>query len=128
MTESRELDRELLRTPFVRGGRELGARGGIDCYGVAIERLRRHGITLPDVWVAIADEWAAGNTTPTSCMPAGWHRVRLAPIDGDLVFLSADRLSIGVVEDGCVWTATESSGVVRLPLHRVTIDQVWRRA
>jgi hypothetical protein len=121
-------DRLLRRTPFRRAGRQLGPFGGIDCTGVVMARLlQRHGVELLDPWRAIAADWAARQVTPGTCMPSGWQRVDGPPRDGDVAFRDTARLSVGVVDGGCLWTAIEDAGVVALPLARERVMQLWRR-
>ena len=123
-----EFERELLRTPFERGGRELGV--GIDCAGVARAILARAGVEFPDPWDVLAQQWRKGQLDAESIMPADWYRLpAAAPLRNlDLAFLDAERLSVGVVLGGHLWTATEAGGVVRLPVSRCAVAQAWRRA
>jgi hypothetical protein len=123
-----DFDRELLRTPFARGGRQVGR--GLDCLGVVCAQLGRRGVDFPDPWQQLAASWQAGEPLDVGpLMPAGWRRLGELerPRDLDVVFLDAARASIGLVEDGRVWTATDEGGVLRLPLERCKVAQAWRR-
>lgn len=43
-----ETIQRLSGTPFRRGGRDVGVRGGIDCLGVVLEFFADQGVELPD--------------------------------------------------------------------------------
>lgn len=53
MYEEFRLYEDLLGVPFKDGGRN--PKEGLDCYGLAIEVFRRHGIELPPYWVSCTD-------------------------------------------------------------------------
>lgn len=44
---------DLIGVPFLDRGRD--PQKGLDCYGLAIELFRRHGIDLPPYWVSCVD-------------------------------------------------------------------------
>lgn len=44
---------DLLGVPFRNRGRD--SKTGLDCYGLAIEVFRRHGIRLPEFWISCMD-------------------------------------------------------------------------
>lgn len=117
-------DRDLMRTPFRRGGRVVGE--GIDCLGVVLHKLRERGLPALDPWGEVERQWQRGRLAPDDLMPAGWHLVHDQPQDGDVVFFGPRRLGVGFVEAGFVWTAHEGAGVVRTPLHQCRPVQVWR--
>lgn len=124
MITSMDADRELMRTPFLRGGRQLGV--GIDCLGVVLHKLAEWGMPVLDPWAEVAAQWRRGELEPGHLMPDGWRLVQDQPRDGDVVFFGTDRLGVGFVEAGMVWTAVEGVGVLRQALHVRPMTQVWR--
>ena len=53
MYEEFRLYEDLLGVPFRNRGRD--PKTGLDCYGLAIEVFRRHGIQLPEFWISCMD-------------------------------------------------------------------------
>jgi len=53
MYEEFRLYEDLLGVPFRNRGRD--PKTGLDCYGLAIEVFRRHGIRLPEFWISCMD-------------------------------------------------------------------------
>lgn len=118
---------QLLGTPYVRGGRQVGI--GLDCLGVVLEMARARGVDAQDPWHLLEQNWNCGVREPGTGFPPGWRQVADAPQDDDVVLLRTDLGGVGYVLDGYVWTASRHAGVHRLPLHRarMVVSQVWRR-
>jgi cell wall-associated NlpC family hydrolase len=53
MHEEFRMYEDLLGVPFQNRGRD--PKIGLDCYGLAIEIFRRHGIQLPEFWIHCLD-------------------------------------------------------------------------
>jgi len=53
MYEEFRMYEDLLGVPFQNRGRD--PKTGLDCYGLAIEVFRRHGIQLPEFWISCMD-------------------------------------------------------------------------
>jgi len=62
---------DLIGIPFVDGGRD--PRTGLDCWGLALEVYRRHGITLPDYKAGCLDEVRIDGIVESS--RPNWDRV-----------------------------------------------------
>jgi cell wall-associated NlpC family hydrolase len=77
--------RDVLHTPYVLGGREIGA--GLDCLGVVSIIARRRGLPPPDGWPSIRAAWERGELPTATGFPIGWRRQQ--PIrdlrDGDVL-------------------------------------------
>lgn len=71
MYEEFRLYEDLLGVPFRNRGRD--PKIGLDCYGLAIEVFRRHGIQLPEFWIHCMDFSAIGKTIEEQ--RAVWIRV-----------------------------------------------------
>lgn len=112
-----EVDYEdMLAWPYRYGGR--GATG-IDCFGVAVEILRRAGIGIPDVSTTSAVEFSEL-----------WTQVSAPDTLYDLVFIRKREGHVGiVVRMGQAISATDKQGVHldRLTLlARVPGVEYWR--
>lgn len=53
MYEEFRIYEDLLGVPFRNRGRD--PKTGLDCYGLAMEVFRRHGIQLPEFWISCMD-------------------------------------------------------------------------
>lgn len=130
MTTSAEF-RDLLHTPYVVGGRQVGVE--LDCLGVVGEIARRRGAAPPDGWVSIERAIADGNMKAATGFPAGWHRQAddEAIQNGDVLVYYGDHPWCAIVHDGYVWSASAKMGAVyRIPAHRWSKvpAEVWRWA
>lgn len=121
-----ELWADLAPAPFARGGRTVA---GIDCLGVVLLLAKARGILFPDPWHSVRHAWIDGCVV-VSGFPRGWRRVDgCSPIDDDVVLIAGDQsraVGCGYVLGGLCWTAQPGHGVVRLPVDRVPIAEVWR--
>lgn len=123
--------RDILMTPFVRGGRRIGT--ALDCLGLVGAVAARRGLPPPDGWASIRAKWLHGELDTASGFPDGW--VRQAPgtvlRDGDVLVYVRSRLpGCAIVDSGHVLTTSPDTGAYACPLHRWTIPpaEVWRFA
>jgi hypothetical protein len=122
--------RDVLHTPYVLGGREIGA--GLDCLGVVSIIARRRGLPPPDGWPSIRAAWERGELPTATGFPIGWRRQQ--PIrdlrDGDvLLYFGPEHPWSAIVHNGHVWSASpEVGGVFSMPASRWNRvpDELWR--
>lgn len=129
MTVTPDSLRDLLRTPYRLGGREVGQ--GIDCLGTVLEIADRMGLPAIDPWANIAAAWTTGTLDTSSGFPAGWLRIAATATlqDGDVLLYFEQHPWSAIVCAGHVWTASENAGrVICVPLARWTQQpaEVWR--
>lgn len=129
MSPTHESLRDILRTPYQLGGREVGA--GIDCLGTVLAIADRIGLPAIDPWANIASAWQAGTLDTASGFPDGWFRIAATSTleDGDVLLFFEHHPWAAIVCAGYVWTASENAGrVVCVSLARWTQQpaEVWR--
>jgi hypothetical protein len=128
MTKAGDLA-DVLRTPYVLGGREPGV--GLDCLGTVIEIARRRNLCAPDPWRAILDAWGRGTLEARTGFPPCWQRqIDGEPIyDDDVLLFYGAHQWCAIVIDGWLWSADEKVGTVyRVPVSRLPRwpNEVWR--
>ena len=120
-------DAAIRRARFVRGGRDPAT--GLDCLGVVLVKLAQHGLALPDPWQQLADDWRAGLRIGVGAlMPADWRQVPAASRPCDVLLVGGDRMGVAFFDGVLAWTAQPGAGVVRVPLERLPVVEVWRPA
>lgn len=64
---------KLIGIPFVDRGRD--PKTGLDCYGLAREVFRMHGIDLPEFWIACEDASHINQTVSNEKESGRWIRL-----------------------------------------------------
>lgn len=117
---------DIMRTPYVLGGRTVGE--AIDCLGVVGEVARRRGLPAPDGWPSILRAVAKGDAA--TGFPPGWARLADGEqwCDGDVLVLPGAHPGCAIINDGFVLTARPGAGVHAVLLYRWSQkpSQVWR--
>lgn len=113
---------DILASRYRLGGRQVGA--WLDCYGTAIEVVRRLGLCVEDQWALLRRDWLAGRIDAHTGLPSCWVRTadsrRLS--EGDLLLYYGQHPWVAAVAHGHVWSADASLGAAYcLPVWR------WRR-
>lgn len=122
---------DVLRTPYVRGGRVLGKEG--DCLLATLTGTQRTVHCGPDPWPAIRAAWERGDLQTCTGFPPCWSRMpagtRLQSLrDGDVLLFYGAHPWSAVVVDGHVYTADEQAGAYCRPLARWNKQpaEIWR--
>lgn len=119
---------DVLRTPYVRGGREIGKAG--DCLMVTLTGASRTVGCAPDPWPQIRAAWERGDLRACTGFPPCWARMPTGtpPRDGDVLLFYAAHPWSAVVVNGHVYTADEEAGVYCRPLTRWSKQpaEIWR--
>jgi hypothetical protein len=120
---------DVLRTPYLLGGRQVGI--GLDCLGVVAEVARRRGIPPPDGWPSIRSAWEQGQVDTSTGFPAGWCRMPpgTTAVDGDVLLLwTGMHPWCAIVHEGLVVSAHPDSGPYAMPLWRwrQPVSELWR--
>lgn len=120
---------DILRTPYLLGGRTIGH--GLDCLGVVLIIAQRIGLPLPDPWVSIRAAWLAGSLAPASGFPTGWVRLtdHRALRTGDVLLTFGQHAGAAIVVEGRAWSANPDVGsAFALDVHRLPRPpaEVWR--
>lgn len=111
--------RDVLRTPYVAGGRCPGR--GLDCLGTVLVIAERMHLPAPDPWSRIAEAWRANNLQAANGFAAGWQRISNlgAWQDGDVLLYYEHHPWSAIVCADHVWSADpRAGGVWSAPLHR----------
>jgi hypothetical protein len=121
--------RDVLGSPFVRGGRQVGV--ALDCLGVVGAVAARRGLPPPDGWASIKAAWERGEIDAASGFPAGWTRQPPGTVlqSGDvLVYVRGGWPGCAIVDGGLVLTSSPETGAYACPLQRWQIkpQEVWR--
>lgn len=121
--------RDILTSPFVRGGRQVGV--ALDCLGVVGAVAARRGLPPPDGWASIKAAWERGELAAASGFPAGWTRQPSGtPLQsGDvLVYVRSGWPGCAIVDGDMVLTSSPGTGAYARPLRRWPIppQEVWR--
>lgn len=121
--------RDILTSPFVRGGRLVGV--ALDCLGVVGAVAARRGLPPPDGWASIKAAWERGELAAASGFPAGWTRQPPGtPLqNGDvLVYVRSGWPGCAIVDGDMVLTSSPGTGAYACPLRRWQIppQEVWR--
>lgn len=119
---------DVLRTPYVRGGRVLGKAG--DCLFTTLTGAARTVGCSPDPWPQIRAAWERGDLQPSTGFPPCWSRLPAGAAlrDGDVLLFYGAHPWSAVVVDGHVYTADEQVGAYCRPLARWTKQpaEAWR--
>lgn len=120
---------DILRTPYVLGGRTIGVE--LDCLGVTGAVAARRGMPPPDGWASIQASWARGEIDAASGFPPGWTRQPPGTglQNGDvLVYVRGGVPGCAIVDSGMVMTSSPATGAYACPLRRWPIppQEVWR--
>lgn len=120
--------RDVLRTPYRLGGRELGKAG--DCLLATIVGASRVCGCAPDPWASIRADWEAGRLQTSTGFPSCWFRQAeaVAMRDGDVLLFYGRHPWSAVVVNSHVYSADEEAGAYCRPLVRWTKKpaEVWR--
>ena len=121
--------RDILTSPFVRGGRRVGT--ALDCLGLVGAIAARRGLPPPDGWASIRAKWLRGELDVASGFPDGWERQAPGTTlrDGDvLVYVRGGVPGCAIVDSGHVCTTSPDTGGYACPLHRWSLppSEVWR--
>ena len=121
--------RDILTSPWERGGRQIGT--ALDCLGVVGAVAARRGLPPPDGWASIRAAWERGELDAASGFPAGWQRQPPGtPLkNGDvLVYVRGGVPGCAIVDSDMVLTSSPGTGAYACPLRRwpVPPQEVWR--
>jgi cell wall-associated NlpC family hydrolase len=111
---------EIIGTPFVDGGRTFGPNGGMDCWGVYLEVMRRIGYdNIPDYRISAFETLEIYQEFQRS-IDNGWQRIvepeyaamitfKFSPVDKDAVhhmglYLGDNDFIHALKKRGCVIT------------------------
>lgn len=119
---------DVLRTPYVLGGRVLGQAG--DCLLATTTGAARTVGCGPDPWPQIRAAWERGDLQTCTGFPQCWARMPAGtPLrDGDVLLFYGAHPWSAVVVNGHVYTADEQAGAYCRPLTRWSKKpaEIWR--